>query len=130
MTIVMYHFMFQSFTNEFSPIKFWNFFADPEKSTRNLWLNVGFVSSKRYELEQFTLPCYFQTAGSHFMAILPTFFGTVDLPAIRSDFPVLEDVPENEPLRLWNRLLCPQCILNTVLANTVVVRVQELSNCV
>ena len=56
------------------------------------------------------------------MYILPTFFGTVDLPAIRSDFPVLENTPENESLRLWNRLFCPQCILNTVLANTVVVR--------
>jgi len=54
------------------------------------------------------------------MYILPTFFGTVDLPAIRSDFPVLENTPENESLRLWNRLFCPQCILNTVLANTVV----------
>lgn len=128
MTILMHdQFMFQSFTNEFSLIKFWNFFADPEKSTRNLWLNVGFVSSKSNEHTALNtaLYCYFQTAGSHIMAILPTFFGTVDLPAIRSDFPVLEDVPENEPLRLWNRLLCPQCILNTVLANTVVVRVKE-----
>ena len=64
------------------------------------------------------------------MAILPTFFGTVTLPAIRSDFPVLEDVPENESLRLWNRLLCPQCVLNTVLANTVVVKVKTLKNVV
>jgi len=94
--------LINSFRNELSPVKFWNFFADPDKSTRNLWLNIGF------------------TAGSHLMYILPTFFGTVDLPAIRSDFPVLKNTPENESLRLWNRLFCPQCILNTVLANTVV----------
>ena len=51
--------VFQSFTNELSPIKFWNFFADPEKSTRNLWLNVGFVSSiyfRNFALFTLTFP--------------------------------------------------------------------------
>ena len=36
---------FQSVENELSFEKFWNFFADPDTATRNLWLNIGFVSS-------------------------------------------------------------------------------------
>ena len=96
---------FQSFENELSLEKLWNFFADPDTSTRNLWLNMGF------------------TMGSHIMYILPTYFGTVDAPVVKSDFPVLSSGIENEPLRIWNKLFCPQCIYNTVALNTVVVSI-------
>ena len=62
-----------------------------------------------------------QAAGSHLMFILPTYLGTREVAPIRSDFPLLADTADTEPLRLWNRLFCPQCILNIVAGNTVVV---------
>ena len=55
------------------------------------------------------------------MFILPTYLGTREVAPIRSAFPLLADTADTEPLRLWNRLFCPQCILNIVAGNTVVV---------
>ena len=98
---------FQSLENEVSLEKFWNFFADPDTSVRNLFLNIGFSSF------------------AHLILILPTYFGTRDFPAIKSDFPLIPAGDENEPLRIWNRLLCPQCVLTTVAANTATVRIKK-----
>ena len=86
----------------------WNFFADPDTSVRNLFLNIGFASF------------------AHLILILPTFLGTRDLPAIKSDFPLIPGGDENEPLRIWNRLLCPQCVFTTVGANTMTVRMIKI----
>jgi len=91
----------ESFTN-LSFVKFWNFFANPDTSTRNLFLNLGFAS--------FT----------HLMFIIPTYFGMIPLPPVAKVHPEIQDVPLNEPLRLWNRLFCPQCVLHIVGVNTLV----------
>ena len=80
----------------------WNFFADPNTSTRNLFLNIGFA------------------VGGHILWILPTFLGT--LPDSRSEERV-GGLPANlasaDPVALWNRLLCPQCILQIVGINSI-----------
>ena len=55
------------------------------------------------------------------MFIIPTYFGMIPLPPVENVFPVIEDVPRNEPLLLWNRLFCPQCVLHIVGVNTLVV---------
>jgi len=94
--------LIDSLENEVSLEKLWNFFADPDTSVRNLYLNIGF------------------TSFSFLMRVIPTFFGHETPAAIRSPFPVLADTPENEILRIWNRLLCPQCILSTIAGNTIV----------
>jgi len=91
----------ESFSN-LSFQKFWNFFANTDTSTRNLFLNLGFASF------------------SHLMFIIPTYFGMIPVPPIENVHPVIEDVPRNEPLRLWNRLFCPQCVLHIVGVNTLV----------
>ena len=62
-----------------------------------------------------------QASFSHLMFIIPTYFGVIPLPPVENVFPVIEDVPRNEPLRLWNRLFCPQCVLHIVGVNTLVV---------
>ena len=62
-----------------------------------------------------------QASFSHLMFIIPTYFGMIPVPPIENVHPVIEDVPRNEPLRLWNRLFCPQCVLHIVGVNTLVV---------
>jgi len=94
--------LINSLENEVSLEKLWNFFADPDTSVRNLYLNIGF------------------TTFSFLMRVIPTFFGHEPPASIRSPFPVLADTPQNEILRIWNRLLCPQCILSTIAGNTIV----------
>merc|ERR1719153_1648019 len=90
--------------SELSPTKMWNFFANPNTSTRNLFLNIGFA------------------LGGHILWILPTFLGTLPDPEERvSDR--LGGLPTNlagaDPIALWNRLLCPQCILQIVGINSI-----------
>ena len=61
---------------------------------------------------------------SQLMKILPTYFPyQPDLAPIESPFPKLGSAPENEILNIWNKLLCPQCILGTVIGNTLVVSI-------
>jgi len=106
---------------ELSPTKMWNFFANPNTSTRNLFLNIGFA------------------LGGHILWILPTFLGTLEEPQRRSGAgeAVVEDkndlivesedrvggLPSNllsaDPVALWNRLFCPQCILQIVGINSI-----------
>ena len=90
--------------SELSSTKIWNFFTDPNTSTRNLLLNIGFA------------------VGGHILWILPTFLGI--LPDSRSEERV-GGLPANlagaDPVALWNRLLCPQCILQIVGINSITV---------
>eukprot|EP00090_Calanus_glacialis_P018285 TRINITY_DN28370_c0_g1_i1.p1 TRINITY_DN28370_c0_g1~~TRINITY_DN28370_c0_g1_i1.p1 ORF type:complete len:214 (+),score=45.99 TRINITY_DN28370_c0_g1_i1:78-644(+) len=107
--------------SELSFTKIWNYFTDPNPSTRNLYLNIGFA------------------LGSHLLWILPTFFGT--LPEERTeerfdsesvqlgtlldpDFEAadrLGGLPANllsaELVDLWNRTLSPQGILQIIAIN-------------
>jgi hypothetical protein len=103
--------------SELSPVKMWNFFTNPNTSTRNLFLNIGFA------------------LGGHILWILPTFFGTLPHSNRREDTSGVrlggeDDVDERlgglpgniasaDPVTLWNRLLCPQCILQIVGINSI-----------
>jgi len=93
--------------SELSPTKLWNFFTDPNPSTRNLYLNIGFA------------------AGSHILWILPTFLGIIPEDTRRADERQEDRVgglPNNlagaDPVALWNRLLSPQGVLQMMAINT------------
>jgi len=90
--------------SELSFVKLWNFFTDPNPSTRNLFLNIGFA------------------VGGHILWILPTFLGTLPDQEERGE-DRLGGLPSNlagaDPIALWNRLLCPQCILQIVGINSI-----------
>ena len=67
--------------------KLWNFFTDPNPSTRNLYLNIGFVSDSSSSTQQKkapslelwwnNLPLHLQGVFSHILWILPTFLGII-----------------------------------------------------
>ena len=72
--------------------------------------------------------CYPQALGGHILWILPTFLGTLpDTAQRRGDREESADrlggLPSNlagaDPITLWNRLLCPQCILQIVGINSI-----------
>ena len=105
----------------------WNFFANPDTSTRNLFLNIGFVGWIDKNYNRFNV-ALLQAVGAHILWIIPTFLGT--LPNNRAEEQVLESsiervggLPSNvaaaDPVTLWNRLLCPQCILQIVGINSI-----------
>jgi len=89
--------------SELNPTKMWNFFANPNTSTRNLFLNIGFA------------------LGGHILWILPTFLGT--LPENSRSEERVGGLPANlasaDPATLWNRLFCPQCVLQLVGINSI-----------
>lgn len=98
-------FSLESFS-ELSATKLWNFFTDPNPSTRNLYLNIGFA------------------AFSHVLWILPTFLGIIPSTG-RQDSRLDSSVPgipsnlaEADPVALWNRLLSPQGVLQMMAINT------------
>ena len=108
--------------NELSLTKLWNFFADPNPSTRNLFLNVGWVGFLLRLNEKCFVYTLVQATASHILWILPTFIGTVPDSSER-----LGGLPANlaaaDPVTLWNRLMCPQCILQIIGINTLNVRI-------
>ena len=67
--------------------------------------------------------------GGHILWILPTFLGT--LPDSRSEERV-GGLPANlasaDPVTLWNRLFCPQCILQLVGINSINVSIFIMSS--
>ena len=113
--------------NELSLTKLWNFFADPNPSTRNLFLNVGWVGF-HFTLLRLDEKCFVytlvQATASHILWILPTFIGTVPDSSER-----LGGLPSNlaaaDPVTLWNRLMCPQCILQIIGINTLNVSISR-----
>ena len=68
---------------------------------------------------------YPQAVGGHILWILPTFLGTLPDAEKRADDSEdrLSGLPSNlagaDPIALWNRLLCPQCILQIVGINSI-----------
>jgi len=104
--------------SELSTTKIWNYFTDPNPSTRNLYLNIGFAM------------------GSHLLWILPTFLETLPEERTEERFeydPVklgslidpnfeagdrLGGLPENllsaSAVDLWNRLLSPQGVAQNI----------------
>jgi len=98
-------FSLESFS-ELSATKLWNFFTDPNPSTRNLYLNIGFA------------------AFSHVLWIAPTFLGII--PSTQRQDSRLDSsvpgIPSNlagaDPVALWNRLLSPQGVLQMMAINT------------
>jgi len=97
-----------SFTSlsELSPTKLWNFFTDPNPSTRNLYLNIGFG------------------LASHILWILPTFLGIIPDTSRQQERlgTAIPGIPANlagaDPVALWNRLLSPQGVLQMMAINT------------
>jgi len=110
--------------SELSFTKIWNYFTDPNPSTRNLYLNIGFA------------------LGSHLLWILPTFLGTrleershqrveYDPSELHSLGTILDDdnkaaerlggLPANilsaSLVDLWNRLLSPQGVAQNIAVN-------------
>jgi len=89
--------------SELSATKLWNFFADPNPSTRNLYLNIGWALAQQI------------------LWILPTFFGTIPDTNRRAE-DRLTGLPTNlasaDPVALWNRLLSPQGVLQNLAINT------------
>ena len=76
---------------------------------------------------------YPQAVGGHILWILPTFLGTLPDAEKRADDSEdrLGGLPSNlagaDPIALWNRLLCPQCILQIVGINSInVSNLQEM----
>lgn len=93
--------------SELSPTKLWNFFTDPNPSTRNLYLNIGFA------------------AFSHILWILPTYLGVIPDDTRRLEERQEDRVgglPDNlagaDPVALWNRLLSPQGVVQMMAINT------------
>jgi len=97
-----------SFTSlsELSPTKLWNFFTDPNPSTRNLYLNIGFG------------------VASHILWILPTFLGIIPDTSRQQERldTAIPGIPANlagaDPVALWNRLLSPQGVVQMMAINT------------
>jgi len=98
-----------SFTSlsELSPTKLWNFFTDPNPSTRNLYLNIGFG------------------LASHILWILPTFLGIIPDTSRHQEERLdtaIPGIPANlagaDPVALWNRLLSPQGVVQMMAINT------------
>lgn len=88
---------------ELSAVKLWNFFADPNPSTRNLYLNIGWALSQQL------------------LWILPTYFGLLNDPDSRSEEridPLAINFSSADPVALWNRLLSPQGVLTNIGINT------------
>ena len=120
--IIIKHFLFEIFAVFFQPQfpKVLEFFCQhwhvhqklvPQSRLCKCIWNVSQISSRKSS----------QASFSHLMFIIPTYFGMIPLPPVENVFPVIEDVPRNEPLLLWNRLFCPQCVLHIVGVNTLVV---------
>jgi len=88
--------------SELSTTKLWNFFTNPDTSTRNLYLSMGFA------------------IGAQILWILPTFFGM--LPEKRKSLDRTLGVPEKvanaDSAATWNRIFQPQGILQIVAINT------------
>jgi len=105
--------------SELSFVKIWNYFTDPNPSTRNLYLNIGFA------------------LGSQLLWILPSFLGTLPdertgdrLEAEKLESLSLSNETTEERLGglpsnllssslvdVWNRLLSPQGVLQIVAVN-------------
>jgi len=88
---------------ELSAVKLWNFFADPNPSTRNLYLNIGWALAQQL------------------LWILPTFYGLIDDPDARSEEridPLAVNFSQADPVAIWNRLLSPQGVLTNIGINT------------
>jgi len=94
--------------SEVSLVKLWNFFADSNPSTRNLYLSFGFGLAQQL------------------LWIIPTFIGKIPDPdaAKRADNHIdrtvglPEHLLESDPVALWNRLLSPQGIVQIIAINT------------
>lgn len=92
--------------SKLSPVDLWNFFADPNPSTRNLYLNIGFG------------------LASHILWILPTFLGLIPDTSRQQERldSAIPGIPANlasaNPVKLWNRLLSPQGVVQMMAINT------------
>ena len=98
-----------------------NFFADPNPSFRNLIMNTGFVT---FQLILWFLPTFFWP-GEPLPTPATTREGDAGPIADERFGSLIQHFSESSPVAVYNRLLCPQCVTQTIAIATLLVKYRD-----